>query len=566
MSNIGSDSAILQRLRIAASVPPISLALTAPLAAQVVSMPAHDAPRNAPGARSYQASIAAYSAVATFGETPRSPSDALSAIASCGVYAIRDMYYQLASLPRVTHFCTQTQRTQGDMKMNVPTMQDGRWRSLAWLLTLLLVSLPVFASSVIDQASQAAAQAYRQAQQPGQTSNSGIALEPKTAANGLQIVGNFSYQISGGTVTVNVDNIRNNSSTRTTGTLRLELWATTSQPSREAPFTGYRLAVFATFSPLAPSYYYYSIVRTSAFTAPPDGTYWMVLVLSEYDSVNCPAADRFCISDSGIFPTQQTFGNAPPPSAFYTIISYAGSQCYQNYPSGAWVILQQAQPGLFQPFSSSTTCASLGMPVFAGYLSIDTTVLVYAPDIASAQLLCLSGYLTACTYPPSGAGATAIAVEYYYAAWNFYFLTAAPAEIAALDGGAFGGLWKRTGKQFNVYVLAGAPASSSTVYRFFSTIFDPKSAHFYTANVAEYNALVSGVGWQLEGPVFSTPMPASNGACPAGSIPIYRMYNNGQGGAPNHRFTTDINVRTQMLAAGWIAEGQGIGVGFCSPQ
>jgi hypothetical protein len=159
-----------------------------------------------------------------------------------------------------------------------------------------------------------------------------------------------------------------------------------------------------------------------------------------------------------------------------------------------------------------------------------------------------------------------IAVEYYYSAWNFYFLTAGPAEIAALDGGAFGGAWQRTGQQFNVYPLAGAPASSSTVFRFFSTIFAPKSSHFYTANVAEYNALVNGVGWQLEGPVFSTPLPALDGTCPAGSIPIYRMYNNGMGGAPNHRFTTDINVRTQMLAAGWIAEGYGIGVTFCSPE
>jgi len=158
------------------------------------------------------------------------------------------------------------------------------------------------------------------------------------------------------------------------------------------------------------------------------------------------------------------------------------------------------------------------------------------------------------------------AVEYYYAAWNFYFVTAGSTEIAALDGGAFGGVWQRTGQQFNVYPLAAAPASSSTVWRFFSTIFDPRSSHFYTANGAEYDALVKGIGWRLEGPVFSTPMPANDGTCPPGTIPIYRTYNNGQGGAPNHRFTTDINVRSQMLAAGWSPEGQGIGVGFCSPQ
>lgn len=159
------------------------------------------------------------------------------------------------------------------------------------------------------------------------------------------------------------------------------------------------------------------------------------------------------------------------------------------------------------------------------------------------------------------------AVEYYDSAWNFYFVTADAVEIAVLDGGAFGSAWQRTGQQFNVFPLVGAPASTSTVWRFFSTSFAPKSSHFHTANVAEYNALVAenGVGWQLEGPVFNALVPASDGACPGGSNPVYRLYNNGMGGAPNHRFTTDGNVRSQMLATGWIAEGYGIGVIFCSP-
>ena len=163
---------------------------------------------------------------------------------------------------------------------------------------------------------------------------------------------------------------------------------------------------------------------------------------------------------------------------------------------------------------------------------------------------------------------TMVAVEYYYAGWNMYFVTALPNEIAALDAGAFGGVWTRTGQEFNVYALAEAPAFSSTVWRFFSTVFAPKSSHFYTANAAESDAIVSGTiaGWQLEGPVFSAPLPVSNGTCPAGSIPIYRLYNNGMGGASNHRLITDANEFAQMLAEGWIPEGQGIGVGFCSPQ
>ena len=161
-----------------------------------------------------------------------------------------------------------------------------------------------------------------------------------------------------------------------------------------------------------------------------------------------------------------------------------------------------------------------------------------------------------------------VAVEYYHAGWNMYFVTALPDEIAALDGGAFGGVWTRTGQQFNVYALEGAPASSSTASRFFSTMFDPKSSHVYTANAVEYDALMSGAiaGWELEGSVFSAPLPASDGTCPEGTIPVYRLYNDDLGGAPNHRLITDANEFAQMLTAGWVPEGQGVGVGFCSPQ
>jgi hypothetical protein len=163
---------------------------------------------------------------------------------------------------------------------------------------------------------------------------------------------------------------------------------------------------------------------------------------------------------------------------------------------------------------------------------------------------------------------TLVAVEYYHAGWNMYFVTALPNEIAALDGGAFGGVWLRTGQQFNVYALDGAPAFSSTVSRFFSTMFSPKSSHVYTANENEYDELESGeiAGWSLEGPVFSAPLPSGDGTCPSGTIPVYRLYNNAMGGAPNHRLITDTNEFAQMATAGWTPEGEGIGVGFCSPQ
>jgi hypothetical protein len=184
----------------------------------------------------------------------------------------------------------------------------------------------------------------------------------------------------------------------------------------------------------------------------------------------------------------------------------------------------------------------------------------------SPQSITASGTGTASS---SGGGSKVLAVEYYNAGFDHYFVTAIPDEITKLDNGTFVG-WQRTGLSFNVYSATGAPANAPTVYRFFSTSFSPKSSHFYTANPDEYAAVLANPNWQYEGQVFNVVMPASDGTCPAGTLPVYRLYNNGQGAAPNHRFTTDLITRDAMLsrpgAKAWIAEGAGIGVGMCSPQ
>jgi hypothetical protein len=49
----------------------------------------------------------------------------------------------------------------------------------------------------------------------------------------------------------------------------------------------------------------------------------------------------------------------------------------------------------------------------------------------------------------------------------------------------------------------------------------------------------------------------ANGLCPAGTVPLYRLYNNGMGGAPNHRYTTNLTVFNETQAAGWTLEGNG---------
>lgn len=164
--------------------------------------------------------------------------------------------------------------------------------------------------------------------------------------------------------------------------------------------------------------------------------------------------------------------------------------------------------------------------------------------------------------PPPTAG-TVDLIEYFHAAFGHYFVTYLAGEISKLDDGTFAG-WSRTGKQLKAYTATAA--GLSPVCRFFTVAFPPKSSHFYTPNAPECAGLQPSAVWQFEGEVFFTQQATVAGVCPPNTLPVYRMYNNGQSGAPNHRYTTDFTVREQMLAQGWIPEGAGtLGVIMCAP-
>jgi hypothetical protein len=161
-------------------------------------------------------------------------------------------------------------------------------------------------------------------------------------------------------------------------------------------------------------------------------------------------------------------------------------------------------------------------------------------------------------------------VEYYNAGLGHFFITAAPAEIANLDGGAFGGAWKRTGQTFGAWAMAGRPVDSVPVCRFFGTDqyrangtrIGPNS-HFYTGDPAECAFVktawpsVAADGksypaWTYEGDAFALKLPAG-GACPAGTEALYRAYNDGAGGDPNHRYVADTRLLQGMPS--WTVEG-----------
>lgn len=96
------------------------------------------------------------------------------------------------------------------------------------------------------------------------------------------LTGPWSWQVSDDYATVDM-NVAKISHTRTgnTGSLRLALWAT------KQPYTGGRISGFeigmVQKKALDPGYNYSNVQNTAKFVKPPTGTYYVTLLLLEYD-------------------------------------------------------------------------------------------------------------------------------------------------------------------------------------------------------------------------------------------------------------------------------------------
>ena len=193
------------------------------------------------------------------------------------------------------------------------------------------------------------------------------------------------------------------------------------------------------------------------------------------------------------------------------------------------------------------------------------SISVVSNGAGSPQAISASGTGTTAT----ASSATVPVVEYYNPVFDHYFITSVPVEISLLNARQppFQD-WIATGFAFKGYANATAPASSVAICRFFNSTFAPKSSHFYAPHGLGCEATIAGFpDWGLEDDkLFNSMLPNASGACPTGTVPVYRLYNNGMGGAPNHRFVTSLAERQNMINKGFIAEGNGIGVGMCAPQ
>ena len=173
------------------------------------------------------------------------------------------------------------------------------------------------------------------------------------------------------------------------------------------------------------------------------------------------------------------------------------------------------------------------------------------------------------TIPAGPVPKVAMAIEYYHAGLDHYFVTADPSEINALDDGRMTG-WQRTGMGFNVVAADDATAAAATpVCRYYGLPGAGLDTHFYSASPDECAAVAQNwpMQWVLESSnVFRVYMPdPAAGACPPGTQPVYRTWNTRMDS--NHRYTMDGMVQDTMMNRGNVPEGYGNpAVAMCSPQ
>jgi hypothetical protein len=313
------------------------------------------------------------------------------------------------------------------------------------------------------------------------------------------------------------------------------------------------------------------------------GTGSVALAGSAVDA-QAPAKAKYSVSSIAF--KDQTVGTASRKRSFSLTNS-----------GGQTLVIQQVGIGGAHPqdFAASGSCvAGLGLaPAQSCSLSVTFTPtatgarsaeVVIATNVSSGDRVSLTGngILASSGTKGKGAGGNADIVEYYNAELDHYFMTAFEEEVDALDGAKFRG-WQRTGQQFlaatsidttpgttlliNAVGQAAVP-TLTPVCRFYGSPARGLDSHFYSGSPAECAQVAEKFpeDWLLEsGEAMYVYLPdPQTGACPAGSIALYRMWN--QRRDSNHRYTTDPAVREQMIAKGWLAEGYGtLGAAMCLP-
>lgn len=164
-------------------------------------------------------------------------------------------------------------------------------------------------------------------------------------------------------------------------------------------------------------------------------------------------------------------------------------------------------------------------------------------------------------------------VEFYNRQLDHYFITIEGVEAAGIDAGLAGPGWERTGLGFTAWQLDPNVGQQISVdlCRFYGSPTIGPNSHFHAAAGPECDGLKALAAttpadqpkWNYEGPAFRVERALTrNGTCLPSTIPVTRLYNNGQarGIDANHRYTLRHDVADQMVRQGWVLEG----TAFCA--
>ena len=284
------------------------------------------------------------------------------------------------------------------------------------------------------------------------------------------------------------------------------------------------------------------------------------------------SGDIFQFADSAPVPPRLL--TAPGPLAFGNVAlgTTSAAQTFNITNGGGGTLVVSSLTGggpNAAAFSRTGTCAN-GTSLTASQSCTVTFVFAPAQLGANSATLALVTNVGSPTIGLSGTGVAAPSgsdavevIEYYHAAFDHYFITSLPQEIAALDSGRFSG-WARTGRSFRAW--SSAHAATSPVCRFYMPPVVGDS-HFFSASPVECSDA------PIKFPIFVfesaavmheiLPEPVT-GACPADTVPIYRVWNRRVDS--NHRYVSDRALRDSMVARGYVAEGYGPdAIVMCSP-
>jgi hypothetical protein len=205
-------------------------------------------------------------------------------------------------------------------------------------------------------------------------------------------------------------------------------------------------------------------------------------------------------------------------------------------------------------------------PVFPCVTDFAAIPAIALPVTSMASLLPVANPANACNgkvYDFSVSAAPSVeVVEYYNASLDHYFITWLPTEVAVLDAGVTIKGWVRTGKTLRTYTTAQQGTSPICRYYIPPLLGD---SHFFGRGTVECNATgANNPSFVLEDPAFMQMYLPAAGTCASGTTPVYRVFSNRRDA--NHRYMTDRAVRDAMVAAGWLAEGDGPDlVVMCAP-